>query len=126
MTFFLTLVSLFLIGYVIVNRKKYQKEIDFLQTVVNDLNDDLFRHKGDNFTKNNEITQLKDKLFVKEREITGLRLKVETLTEINDKLNSGKNNQTAKEAYEPDICKNEEKPKVKKPYFRKKKKSNDN
>jgi chromosome segregation ATPase len=123
MTFFLTLVSLFLIGYIIVNRKKYQKEIDFLQTVVNDLNDDLFRHKGDNFTKNNEITQLKDKLFVKEREITGLKLKVETLTEINDKLNSGKNKQTATEQ---EVCKNEEKPKVKKPYFRKKKKSNDN
>jgi predicted nucleic acid-binding Zn-ribbon protein len=123
MTFFLTLVSLFLIGYIIVNRKKYQKEIDFLQTVVNDLNDDLFRHKGDNFTKNNEITQLKDKLFVKEREITGLKLKVETLTEINDKLNLGKNKQTATEQ---EVCKNEEKPKTKKPYFRKKKKSNDN
>jgi hypothetical protein len=112
MSFFLTLVIVGLVAYVVVNRNKYKAELEFFKKVVSDLNNDLFDNKV-------EITSLENKVFLKEKEISTYKLKLESMMEINKDLNENKSS-AEKSNYK------EEKPKSKRPYYRKKKKPTDN
>ena len=117
MSFFLTLVIVGLVAYVVVNRNKYKTELEFFKKVVSDLNNDLFDKKV-------EIASLESKVFLKEKEISTYKLKLDSMIEINRDLAESKS-AAPKSNCEPS-SKKEEKPKSKRPYYRKKKKPTDN
>ena len=127
MSFFLTLVIVGLVAYVVVNRNKYKTELEFFKKVVSDLNNDLFDNKV-------EIASLEGKVFLMEKEISTYKLKLESMMEINrdlaEMIEINRDLAKSKSADAKSNCepssKKEERPKSKRPYYRKKKKPTDN
>lgn len=98
-------------------KKKYSKEIAELQNQIAELNLNLVR-------ANTRVKTLDDQLFVKEKEVSSYKSRLDTMVDINKELN-------AKTKSEPVIVKSESvapteapkrgrKPGSKKPYYKKK------
>jgi hypothetical protein len=98
-------------------KKKYVAQIQQLEDIISNLNLDLLKHKT-------HAKDMDDKLFVKEKEVSSYKSRLDTMVDINKELN-------AKSKSEPVIVKSESvaptespkrgrKPGSKKPYYKKK------
>ncbi len=93
-------------------KKKYSKEIADLQNQIADLNLNLVR-------ANSRVKTLDDQLFVKEKEASGYKSRLETMVDINKELNATKTSSKSV-AIETEAPKRGRKPGSKKPYYKKK------
>jgi chromosome segregation ATPase len=93
-------------------KKKYSKEIADLQNQIADLNLNLVR-------ANSRVKTLDDQLFVKEKEASGYKSRLDTMVDINKELNATKTSSKSV-AIETEAPKRGRKPGSKKPYYKKK------
>lgn len=98
-------------------KKKYSKQIEELQNQIAELNLNLVR-------ANTRVKTLDDQLFVKEKEASGYKSRLDTMVDINKELNAAKSITkpvTPAESFAPtEAPKRGRKPGSKKPYYKKK------
>lgn len=95
-------------------KKKYNAQITELQNQIADLNLNLVR-------ANTRVKTLDDQLFVKEKEASSYKSRLETMVDINKELNATKNMAKSVVATETEAPKKRgRKPGSKKPYYKKK------
>ena len=93
-------------------KKKYSKEIEELQNQIAELNLNLVR-------ANTRVKSLDDQLFVKEKESSSYKSRLDTMVDINKELNATKTI-SKPVATETEAPKRGRKPGSKKPYYKKK------
>lgn len=97
-------------------KKKYVAQIQQLEDIISNLNLDLLKHKT-------HAKDMDDKLFVKEKEVSSYKSRLDTMVDINKEL-SAKNMakpMTPAESFAPtEAPKRGRKPGSKKPYYKKK------
>lgn len=97
-------------------KKKYVAQIQQLEDIISNLNLDLLKHKT-------HAKDMDDKLFVKEKEVSSYKSRLDTMVDINKELNA-KNMakpMTPAESFAPtEAPKRGRKPGSKKPYYKKK------
>ena len=94
-------------------KKKYSKEIAELQNQISELNLNLVR-------ANTRVKSLDDQLFVKEKEVSSYKSRLETMVDINKELNAAKSASKPIVIEEKEAPKRGRKPGSKKPFYKKK------
>ena len=94
-------------------KKKYSKEIADLQDQIADLNLNLVR-------ANSRVKTLDDQLFVKEKEASSYKSRLDTMVDIKKELNATKSVSKPIVVKETEAPKRGRKPGTKKPYYKKK------
>jgi len=92
-------------------KKKYSKQIEELERQIADLNLNLVR-------ANTRVREMDNNLFLKEKEVSGYKTKLETMIDINKGLTSAKSTGEVIKTVVPK--KRGRKPGTKRPYNRKK------
>ena len=93
-------------------KKKYGSELEKLQEIISGLNLDLIKSRT-------ESRELETKLFVKDREVSSYKTRLENIIEINKELSARKNVAPVEPTAE-EPKKKGRKPGTKRPYFKKK------
>ena len=94
-------------------KKKYSKEITELQNQIAELNLNLVR-------ANTRVKTLDDQLFVKEKEVSSYKSRLDTMVDINKELNAAKSMSKPVVVGETEAPKRGRKPGSKKPFYKKK------